>query len=125
MPSAAGCPVAATGSVARTGQIEPEQSFTGPKSRPGWDLPGYVDSDWVPVAIIPFDTTLIEPRMAPPVRIVEVIRARSVPNAEEGTVLDVGQNISGFVRLRVRGERGDSVIARHAEVLEANGSLHA
>ena len=35
-----------------------------------------------------------------------------------------GQNIAGFVRLRVRGRRGDRVTVRHAEVLEPDGSLH-
>ena len=38
--------------------------------------------------------------------------------------LDGGQNISGWVRLTVRGARDDQVVVRHAEVLEPDGSLH-
>ena len=34
------------------------------------------------------------------------------------TVVDFGQNISGRVRLRVRGDAGDEVTMRHAEVLD-------
>ena len=38
--------------------------------------------------------------------------------------LDAGQNIAGYLRLRVRGRAGDRVVVRHAEVLEPDGSLH-
>jgi alpha-L-rhamnosidase len=39
-------------------------------------------------------------------------------------LLDAGQNVAGFVRLSVRGDRGTVVTVRHAEVLEPDGSLH-
>ena len=35
--------------------------------------------------------------------------------------LDAGQNVAGVVRLTVRGEAGDTVTVRHAEVLEPDG----
>jgi alpha-L-rhamnosidase len=42
----------------------------------------------------------------------------------ETTQLDASQNISGWVRLTVIGRAGDTVIVRHAEVLEPSGDLH-
>ena len=39
-------------------------------------------------------------------------------------MLDGGQNLAGFVRLRVKGQSGDQVTVRHAEVLESDGTLH-
>ncbi|GAA2502837.1 alpha-L-rhamnosidase [Winogradskya humida] len=63
-------------------------------------------------------TRLVAPD-GPPVRIVETIPATGI----EGSVVDFGQNIVGWVRLRVRGgEAGREVTIRHAEVLE-NGEL--
>jgi alpha-L-rhamnosidase len=47
-----------------------------------------------------------------------------VPRPDGAIRLDGTQNISGFVRLRVRGNPGDEVVVRHAEVLEPDGSLH-
>ena len=41
-----------------------------------------------------------------------------------GWRLDAGQNVTGWVRIRVRGSTDASVTVRHAEVLEPDGSLH-
>ena len=40
------------------------------------------------------------------------------------TVLDMGQNLVGWVRLQVRGEAGTTVTLRHAEVLDQQGNLY-
>jgi alpha-L-rhamnosidase len=57
----------------------------------------------------------------PPVRVTGVVPAVEVFSSPSGaTLVDFGQNLVGWLRLRVRGrERGDEVVVRHAEVLEA------
>ena len=57
----------------------------------------------------------------PPVRVTDVLPAVSVTASPSGkTLVDFGQNVVGWVRLRVRGRSaGDEVVVRHAEVLEA------
>jgi alpha-L-rhamnosidase len=56
----------------------------------------------------------------PPVRITDVLPAVSVFASPSGrTLVDFGQNVVGWVRLRVRGlEPGSEVTVRHAEVIE-------
>jgi alpha-L-rhamnosidase len=93
------------------------------EARAGWMVRGYDDSDWAPVAVIPFDPSVIEPRVAPPVRVVAVLPATERRRGD-AIALDGGQNLAGWVRLRVRGRAGDRVTVRHAEVLEPDGSLH-
>lgn len=63
--------------------------------------------------------TLVAP-CGPPVRVTEVMPARSILVTPSGAqVIDFGQNIVGWVRLTVRGgRRADRVVVRHAEVLE-------
>lgn len=39
-------------------------------------------------------------------------------------VIDFGQNISGFVKFKVSGKKGDKVIYNHAEVLDKNGNVY-
>ena len=73
---------------------------------------------------MPFDAGRIEPRTAPPVRVVATLPVDRSPRGDGRWALDGGQNISGWVRLTVRGRRGDTVTVRHAEVLEPDGSLH-
>ncbi|WP_232666140.1 family 78 glycoside hydrolase catalytic domain [Pseudonocardia sp. TRM90224] len=55
----------------------------------------------------------------PPVRTVAVVPAVAVTCSPSGKQLvDFGENVVGWVRLRVRGTSGQTVTIRHAEVLE-------
>lgn len=56
----------------------------------------------------------------PPVRATQVLPASRVWTSPGGrTLVDFGQNLVGWVRLRVRGlDAGSEVVVRHAEVLE-------
>jgi alpha-L-rhamnosidase len=56
----------------------------------------------------------------PPVRVTEVVPAVEVSTSPGGaTLVDFGQNVVGWVRLRARGTSpGQQVVVRHAEVLE-------
>ncbi len=40
------------------------------------------------------------------------------------TVLDFGQNIAGYVEIKIRGERGDKIALSHAEVLDKDGNFY-
>jgi len=90
----------------------------------GWDRPGFDDSGWTPAAVVPLDKTVLQPRVAPPVRVVQTFRPERSPAPGGAVRLDAGQNVAGVVRLTVRGRAGDTVTVRHAEVLEPDGGLH-
>ncbi|HET7726232.1 MAG TPA: glycoside hydrolase family 78 protein [Candidatus Limnocylindrales bacterium] len=115
--------------LASTGEICSADLYDGAvvdlrERRAGWDRPGYDAAGWVAAAELPFDHSIIEPRIAPPVRRIAVLPVATAPAAGGRVTLDSGQNLAGFVRLSVRGRRGDTVTVRHAEVLEPDGSLH-
>ncbi|GGJ56120.1 glycoside hydrolase family 78 protein [Deinococcus roseus] len=99
------------------------ERYDARKEQPGWDTPGFNDLDWKTVQAVPFDfTTLVAPE-GPPVRRIETLPVRDVLTTPSGkTVLDFGQNLVGWLHIKVRGERGHTVTFRHAEVLE-NGEL--
>jgi alpha-L-rhamnosidase len=84
----------------------------------GWNEPGSDDGAWGPVEPIDWDpATLIDP-VAPPIRRIEELAPVAVRPSRRGTtIVDFGQNISGWVRLRLTGQRGREVTVRHAEVL--------
>jgi len=75
-------------------------------------------SAWVEVVDASLDR-LVAPE-GPPVRVTGVIPAVRVFSSPSGaTLVDFGQNLVGWVRLRVRGgQPGDEVVVRHAEVLK-------
>ncbi|WP_405813401.1 glycoside hydrolase family 78 protein [Streptomyces sp. NBC_01390] len=76
-----------------------------------------------PVEVLPDEEAAL-PRLVapegPPVRVTEELPALRVWQSPSGrTLADFGQNVVGWVRLRVRGaEDGQEVTVRHAEVLE-------
>jgi alpha-L-rhamnosidase len=60
----------------------------------------------------------------PGVRVIHVF-SPDVTRAADGRIrVDAGQNIAGYLRLRVRGTSGARVTVRHAEVLDDSGRLH-
>ncbi len=114
---------------ASTGEVRSADLYDGSEidlreHRPGWDQPGFDGRAWVGAAEVPFDLGRIEPRMAPPVRVVATLPVEVTRRGEGCWSLDAGQNIAGWVRLTVRGKRDDGIEVRHAEVLEPDGALH-
>ena len=62
--------------------------------------------------------------MLEPIRVVETIQPVKVNELRAGQfIYDMGRNISGWTRIRVRGDRGTKVTLRHAGGLHADGRL--
>ena len=92
---------------------------------PGWDSPGFDDSRWAPVRVSPRDDTLLVADRAEPVRVTEHLPPSTItPRDDATTIVDMGQNMVGWVKLRVSGDRGTRVRLRFAEVLNPDGTLY-
>ena len=85
--------------------------------------PGFDDSDWTPASVVESDLARFDPRSAPPIRTVAEL-PMSRTDRDGAVQFDAGQNVTGWVRLVVRGNAGDVVTIRHAEILEPSGDLH-
>jgi alpha-L-rhamnosidase len=67
---------------------------------------------------VPFDRAVLVPRSGPPVTRQETLKPRRIsPSPSGGALVDFGQNLVGWVRLRARGPAGTQIVLRHAEVL--------
>ncbi len=77
------------------------------------------DSAPVPVDVLDEDLARLVPAASAPIRAVAVVPAVAITESPSGKrLIDFGENLVGWVRLRVRGNAGDEVTVRHAEVLE-------
>jgi alpha-L-rhamnosidase len=77
----------------------------------------------VRVASYPNDN-LIAPE-GPPVRRIEELTPVKILSSPSGqTIVDMGQNMVGWVRLSVTGPAGAAVTLRHAEVLDQKGNFY-
>lgn len=91
----------------------------------GWDRPGFPGGGLSAASVgSPAHGALLA-QLAAPVRVHEELPPRTVTRREDGRILvDFGQNLVGWVRVRLRGSAGDRIVIRHAEVLQANGELY-
>ncbi len=95
------------------------------REMPTWAKPGHATGSWQSVAILPPVTVPIAARLSPPVRRIEELTPQSVTEIEPGVfIYDLGQNMVGWVRLKVQAAAGQEIRIRHAEMLEADGRLH-
>lgn len=91
----------------------------------GWDRSGFDDSDWVQVEGFDWPLEALVDPIAQPIRRIEELAPAAVLRTPSGKlVVDFGQNISGWVRLTVDGERGDTITLRHVEVM-VDGEIEA
>jgi len=115
---------AATGAV-RTSDIYMGETYDARQEKTGWAQRGYDASDWSGVRVADHDVDRLFARSAPPVRPIQEIEPKEVIVTPEGdTVLDMGQNMVGWMRMRVEGEAGTQVTLEHAEVLDKEGNFY-
>ncbi len=76
-------------------------------------------------ARIDFDKSRILAQESEPVRITERLPAkRLIVSPKQERIIDFGQNLTGFVEMRVMGKPGQRITIRHAEVLDKQGNLY-
>jgi alpha-L-rhamnosidase len=84
-----------------------------------WLQPGFADAAWTGVHPGELDVTTLTPYIGPPVRRMAELSPVEVWTSPAGkTLVDFGQNLVGWVRVRVSGPTGTEITLRHAEVLE-------
>lgn len=96
------------------------QTIDARRLQKGWAEPGFVPgADWTGVRGLAFDGGRLAEPVGPPVvraGVVHPVEIRTSPTGR--TLVDFGQNLVGWLRFTVRGEAGQAITVRHAEVLE-------
>jgi alpha-L-rhamnosidase len=101
------------------------ETYDARLEKPGWSKPGFDQASWSSVTVAPHRLdTLVAPE-GPPVRRVETIKPVKILRTPAGdTVVDMGQNMVGWVQLKVQGPAGTTVTLRHIEVLDKQGNVY-
>jgi alpha-L-rhamnosidase len=91
----------------------------------GWNRAGFDDGKWAAVKTLDATKDMLVAQSGPLVRKIDEIEPKSIVRTSGGQlVVDMGQNMVGWVRLTAAGEAGTTVTLRHAEVLDAHGNLY-
>lgn len=100
------------------------ESYDARKEMPGWSTAGFDDTAWPHVVVKTGSHAKLDPHPGVPVRPIKEITPITVTEHKPGVfIFDLGQNISGVIRLKVKGKAGDKVTIRHAEMLHLDGRL--
>jgi alpha-L-rhamnosidase len=95
------------------------ETYDARLAEPRWSHADFDDSGWATVEELATVAERLVAPSGPPVRRLEELAPVSITSSPSGrTIVDFGQNISGWLRITVRGTAGEQVTLRHAEVLE-------
>jgi alpha-L-rhamnosidase len=108
----------------RMSDIYNGETYDATKRLTGWDLPGYEDSKWGVVRAGNYRNNIIASE-GELIKKIQEIKPVKVFRSPKGSLLvDMGQNMVGWIRLRVSGNKGTVVTLRHAEVLDKYGEFY-
>ncbi|MBL7862827.1 MAG: family 78 glycoside hydrolase catalytic domain [Cyclobacteriaceae bacterium] len=113
-----------TGSIVSS-EIYHGETIDARKEKIGWNTASFNDGDWQGVKIKSSGTPPLIATYNEPIRKKEtfkVIKSITTPKGER--VLDFGQNLVGWVQVKISGKAGDKITLYHAEVLDKEGNFY-
>ncbi len=115
---------AATGPILMS-EIYHGETYDARLEKPGWATAGFADGGWSKVKVADHRKDDLIAPAGPPVRRIEELKPVKVLKTPAGdTVVDLGQNMVGWVRLKAQGPAGTTITLRHAEVLDKAGNFY-
>jgi alpha-L-rhamnosidase len=101
------------------------ETYDARKKLTGWNLSGYDEKNWTNVKLGNYKFDNLIASEGSPVRKIEEIKPVKVFKTPKGSlIVDMGQNMVGWIRLKVTGEKGTVITLRHAEVMDKYGEFY-
>lgn len=116
--------ITADGPIRSNNEYDGEE-YDARKELTGWNRVGYNDSAWQPAQRVAIPSGQLRAQPNPNMKVMETLKPVSIQKRADGSyILDMGQNMVGWLRIRTRGNTGDTVQLRFAETLQPDGSLY-
>jgi len=101
------------------------ENYDAQKEVKGWDETGLNDSTWKTAAIRDETPRPFEGQVMEPARRVDEIKPKTITEPKPGCwTFDLGQNMVGYLRLKVTAPAGTKITIRHAEMLNPDGTIY-
>lgn len=101
------------------------EEYDARKDMPGWALAGFNDLTWEPAETAPIGDVPFEPQSEALVKKVAELKPKTFWKTDKGAVIyDLGQNMVGWARLKVKGPKGTKITLRFAEVLNPDKTIY-
>jgi len=91
---------------------------------PGWNKPGFDDGDWTGAQQVSGPDGVLSAQMMPAMKVIDTFEPVRITEPKDGVyLLDMGQNLTGYAALTVKGPAGRQVVMKYGERLNADGTL--
>jgi len=99
------------------------ETYDARAEQDGWDEPRF-DAGWQNAVVVDAPGGTLRPQRIQPMRVVDTLEVTDVYDHPDGPILDFGQNLTGWLEIRIEGaSEGDEITIRHAEALTEDGDL--
>jgi alpha-L-rhamnosidase len=88
-----------------------------------WTKAGYNDAAWMPAQRVGIPDGTLRAAMSANMKVTDTLKPLTLKKLGDKYILDMGQNMAGWIRMRVKGAAGDSIRLRFAETLTKDGEL--
>ena len=93
---------------------------------PGWNQPGAILYGWRNVSFANSPVKILQPQMFPPLKGQKLIKPVGISRAPSGGfIVDMGQNFTGIVQLKIQGKRGTPITFLYGEQILPDGEVNA
>ena len=101
------------------------EEYDASKELGKWSEAGYDDSAWMNARSVGAPEGALHAQRNPNIRVMEEIDPVAIGRLNDSTyILDMGQNMVGWLNVTLKGEKGEPVRLRFAETLKPDGSLY-
>lgn len=101
------------------------EEYDASKELGKWSEAGYDDSAWMNARSVGAPEGALHAQRNPNIRVMEEIDPVAISQLNDSTyILDMGQNMVGWLNVTLKGEKGEPVRLRFAETLKPDGSLY-
>ncbi|MFV8341280.1 family 78 glycoside hydrolase catalytic domain [Flavobacterium sp. XS2P39] len=101
------------------------EEYDARKEMKGWSTINFDDKKWLNAEYVQEPGGFYEAQMTPNMKIMGEVKPISIKSTPKGTyILDMGQNMVGWLQLKVKGNPGDKITMHFAESLKEDGTLY-
>lgn len=116
--------VTADGPIRANNEYDGEE-YDARKEMPGWNRSRFDDAKWMDAELTAPPQGRLGAQLNRNVKVMETIRPAGIRELRDGVhILDMGQNMVGWLRMKVQGNRGDEIVLRFGEFLNEDGSVN-
>ncbi|MGB8194096.1 MAG: family 78 glycoside hydrolase catalytic domain, partial [Chitinophagaceae bacterium] len=101
------------------------EEYDARKEMQGWTEPGFNDAKWLRPQLVKAPAGRLAAQMSESMKAVDVQTTLNIRQLNKDTfIIDIGQNLAGWIEMKVQGSKAHQVKLRFAESLQPDGRLY-